>query len=284
MGLLLLLLLDFFLGGRSDFMLFFFFFCVALVCACFWTRARMMMMMMLFDMVPWEVICYDLIQELDEINQQQQHWQCQQCLLTGTSHWKPFQQYGMDLLQSCGFQWYGMDLWGFCDWSLRGLAGTVKTNDWNSGPTTTVWWIWGSQRTFHHHLHILIDHCLLKKILLMGPYFSFCLLTSLKAFLPSVLCLCLLLGVYGQLVNLRGSVYWVVSFLCLHGFVYVYVIWVSGSWCLRFVICRLFSLVTELFWVILLRSEWEPWNQTAPDIMLSSVTDWLPSNVIPFCK
>lgn len=86
-------------------------------------------------------------------------------------HWKPFEQYGMDLLRFCGFQWYGMDLWGFCDWSLRGLAGTVKTNDWNSGPTTTVWWIWGSQRTFHHHLHILIDHHLLKKILLMGPYF-----------------------------------------------------------------------------------------------------------------
>jgi hypothetical protein len=42
------------------------------------------MMMMLFGMVPWEVICYDLIQELDEINQQQQHWQCQQCLLTST--------------------------------------------------------------------------------------------------------------------------------------------------------------------------------------------------------
>jgi hypothetical protein len=95
---------------------------------------------------------------------------------------------------------------------------------------------------------------------------------------------CVFYWVYMDSLWILEVVYWVVSFLCLHGFVYVYVIWVSGSWCLRFVICRLFSLVTELFWVILLRSEWEPWNQTALDIMLSSVTDWLPSNVIPFCK
>ncbi len=215
---------SFFLGGgRSDFVLFFFFFCVALVCACFWIRARMMMMMF-FDMVPWEVICYDLIQELDEINQQQPHWQWQQCLLTSTMSLRaiPTIWNGFVAVLWIPMIWNGFVgvLWLITEGACRHCQDQWLKfwTDYNSlvnlrfpanfSPSSSQsYWPPPAEEDF-------VDGTI---------FFSFCLLTSLRAFLPSVLCLCLLLGVHGQLVNLTGSVYWVVGFLCLHGlFMYMW--------------------------------------------------------------